>query len=159
MRAQYSSKSEGHYGLSMSHYTHFTSPIRRYADLIVHRSLFEAEYTVDLEKVSQHITGKERESSDAERDSKNVKLFSYLESQFNRKEGVRYKAVVSGIKPFGIFIELPELGMKGAIPLSLLKDDYYQVNDNNTAVRGRRRGKLFKLADEIHVKVEISRQV
>tara|TARA_R110002096_G_scaffold24760_39_gene78130 strand:- start:618 stop:2849 length:2232 start_codon:yes stop_codon:yes gene_type:complete len=155
MRARYSVQSLGHYGLAKQRYTHFTSPIRRYADLIVHRSLFEkkAGNEKTLIRIADHISGTERNSSDAERDSKSVKMFAYLQAQINAENPQPYSALVTDVRNFGIFVDVPDLGMRGLVPLSLLDDDFYDFEPTRGEVRGRASKRVIRLGDLIEVEV------
>src|SRR5208283_4462230 len=108
MRACYSVEPLGHYGLAKKKYTHFTSPIRRYADLMVHRALFakpgQQIGTQPLKLVAAHISDTERNSADAERDSKDVKLFAYLTAQLKSGKPQRYPGLVTDVRNFGFFV-------------------------------------------------------
>ena len=153
MRACYSVESLGHYGLAKSNYTHFTSPIRRYADLVVHRTLFDYSKTplTALKQTAEHLSVTERNSSDAERDSKNVKLFAYLTSQLTSGKLVHYDAMVTEIRNFGFFVEVPNLGMSGLVPLSILDDDFYEIDQRGTQITGRRNRRTIRLGQDIKV--------
>ena len=153
MRACYSVESLGHYGLAKSNYTHFTSPIRRYADLVVHRTLFDYSKThlTALRQTAEHLSVTERNSSDAERDSKNVKLFAYLTSQLTSGKLVHYDAMVTEIRNFGFFVEVPNLGMSGLVPLSILDDDFYEIDQRGTQITGRRNRRTIRLGQDIKV--------
>lgn len=155
MRARYSVQSLGHYGLAKQRYAHFTSPIRRYADLIVHRSLFEkkAGNEKTLIRIADHISGTERNSADAERDSKSVKMFAYLQQQLNAEKPQPYQALVTDIRNFGIFVDVPDLGMRGLVPLSLLDDDFYDFEPARAEIRGRASRRVIRLGDNIDVEV------
>ncbi|MDF1756529.1 MAG: ribonuclease R [Verrucomicrobiales bacterium] len=156
MRARYAVEPLGHYGLAKDKYTHFTSPIRRYADLIVHRSLFgDSKMQVPfLAKVAEHISTTERNSADAERDSKDVKLYAYLLEQLKSDKPHVYEALVTDIRNFGIFIDIPDLGMRGLVPLSLIKDDFFEFDSTRVQAIGRRSGRLIKLGDRLEVVVD-----
>ena len=109
MRACYSVEPLGHYGLAKKKYTHFTSPIRRYADLVVHRALFDkiAARESALKEIAEHISVTERNSADAERDSKDVKLFAFLKAQLESGEPTKYPALVTDVRNFGFFVDVP----------------------------------------------------
>ncbi|MEM6279462.1 MAG: ribonuclease R, partial [Verrucomicrobiota bacterium] len=156
MRARYAVEPLGHYGLAKDKYCHFTSPIRRYADLIVHRSLFEKQKLKlpFLHQVAEHISTTERNSSDAERDSKDVKMFAFLKSQLHSRKPQIYNALVTDVRNFGLFVEVPDLGMKGLVPLSGIKDDFYEFDSTRVRVIGRRTGKTIQLGDDLRVKVD-----
>lgn len=155
MRARYATEALGHYGLAKAKYAHFTSPIRRYADLIVHRSLFEKAKIPksELRQISDHISATERNSSDAERDSKSVKLYAFLKSQLRRRKRPSYTGMVTDVRNFGFFVDVSDLGMSGLVPLSILKDDFYEFDSARHQVRGRRHRRIIKLGDLIEVEV------
>lgn len=153
MRARYAVEPLGHYGLSKKQYTHFTSPIRRYADLVVHRALFErhGESIDSLRKTADHLSGTERNSSDAERASRDVKLFAYLEKQLRSGDRVQYEALVTDIRNFGFFIDVQGLGMSGLVHLSALKDDFYVLDARRCKLVGRRTRRTIRLGEKIRV--------
>ena len=155
MRARYAVESLGHYGLAKAKYAHFTSPIRRYADLVVHRSLFEEKKSklASLKKIAAHISTTERNSADAERDSKNVKLYAYLEKQLKSKSPHRYTALVTDVRNFGVFIDVTDLGLSGLVPMSLLDDDFYEFDPARIQLRGRRTRRLIRLGSQVDVVV------
>lgn len=157
MRARYAVEPLGHYGLAKKKYTHFTSPIRRYADLVVHRALFGKPgahpATQPLKHVSEHISDTERNSADAERDSKDVKLFAFLTAQLESKEPHRYPALVTDVRNFGFFVDVVGLGMSGLVPLSTITDDFFQFDTNRSQLIGRRTRRVIKLGDQVHVEV------
>ncbi|MEC5127315.1 ribonuclease R [Verrucomicrobiales bacterium BCK34] len=156
MRARYAVEPLGHYGLAKEKYAHFTSPIRRYADLIVHRTLFEkAKSSVtELTRIAEHISTTERNSADAERDSKDVKMYAYLLEQINAGAPQQYKALVTDIRNFGLFIDIPDLGMRGLVPLSRIEDDFYEFDPTRVQVIGRRSNRVIRLGDELDVEVD-----
>ncbi len=156
MRARYAIEPLGHYGLAKRNYAHFTSPIRRYADLIVHRSLFDKEKIPAnwLTKVAEHISTTERNSSDAERDSKDVKMYAYLKAQMDSKSRQPYTALVTDIRNFGLFIDVPDLGMRGLVPLSRMEDDFYDFDSARVQAIGRRSKKVIKLGDKLVVEID-----
>lgn len=157
MRARYAVEPLGHYGLAKKKYTHFTSPIRRYADLIVHRSLLEGTgrpiANGALAEVAEHISETERNSDDAERDSRDVKLFAFLNGQLRSAAPHIYSALVTDVRNFGFFVDVSELGMNGLVPLSGLSDDFYQFEPNRSQLIGRRTRRVFKLGDRVNVQV------
>jgi ribonuclease R len=156
MRARYSVEPLGHYGLAKKKYTHFTSPIRRYADLVVHRALFDTAgkptAARPLQEVADYISEKERNSSDAERDSKDVKLFAFLLAQL-QSQPQTYSALVTDVRNFGFFVDVPGLGMSGLVPLSGMSDDFYQHDPRRGHLIGRRTRRVFKLGDTVQVQV------
>jgi len=157
MRARYAVEPLGHYGLAKKKYTHFTSPIRRYADLLVHRALFQAPGqgldTPSLQEVARHISEMERNSDDAERDSKDVKMFAFLSAQLQSPHPPRYTALVTDVRNFGFFVDVPGLGMSGLVPLSGLSDDFYQIDSERGQLVGRRTRRVFKLGDKVEVQI------
>jgi ribonuclease R len=157
MRARYAVEPLGHYGLAKTKYTHFTSPIRRYADLVVHRSLFDKQEqrlsTHSLKEVAEHISDTERNSADAERDSKDVKMFAFLEEQLKSPRPPTYPALVTDVRNFGFFVDVTGLGMSGAVPLSTMTDDFYQFDFARSQVVGRRTRRVIKLGDRVEVQI------
>jgi ribonuclease R len=157
MRARYAVEPLGHYGLAKPKYTHFTSPIRRYADLVVHRSLFsEAKQMLTegpLREVAGHISETERTSDDAERDSRDVKMFAFLQKQLRSERPQLYKALITDVRNFGFFADVSDLGMSGLVPLSGLSDDFYIFEPERAQLIGRRTRRVFKLGDRVEVRV------
>jgi ribonuclease R len=157
MRARYAVEPLGHYGLAKKKYTHFTSPIRRYADLVVHRELFQAPggrpAARPLNEVADHISETERSSADAERDSRDAKLFAFLKEQLKSAHPNRYTGLVTDVRNFGFFVDVPGLGMSGLVPLSGLSDDFYQFDPDRGQLVGRRTRRVFKLGDQVEVQV------
>jgi ribonuclease R len=118
-RARYAAEPLGHYGLAKTQYAHFTSPIRRYTDLVVHRSLFEASLPdTHLQDIATHTSAAERNSADAERNSKTVKLHAFLKAQLSSGRPKHYSALVTDIREFGFFVEVRDLGLTGLVPFS-----------------------------------------
>jgi ribonuclease R len=155
MRARYAIDPLGHYGLAKANYTHFTSPIRRYADLVVHRTLFDdgQESKAELKETADHISSTERNSSDAERDSKSVKLYAFLQAQLDGRKPQPYSALVTDVRNFGFFVDVTDLGMSGLVPLSILTDDFYEFDSTRLLVRGRRNRQVIKLGDRVEVQI------
>ncbi|HEX3889845.1 MAG TPA: RNB domain-containing ribonuclease, partial [Verrucomicrobiae bacterium] len=155
MRARYAVEPLGHYGLAKKKYTHFTSPIRRYADLVVHRALFDKNpgSTAALAEIAEHISVTERNSADAERDSKDVKLFAFLNAQLASGEPVKYPALVTDVRNFGFFVDVTGLAMSGLVPLSLMEDDFYVFDEARRNLVGRRSRRMIRLGDKITVQV------
>ncbi len=156
-KAVYSAKNIGHYGLGFKFYTHFTSPIRRYSDLIVHRLLFryiESEstnsYTLkSLEEICNHISDCERRAIDAERESIKIKQIEYLEEHI----GDEFHAIISGVTHFGIFVRLIENLAEGLVRVRDLDDDFYVYDEKKYALVGRKTKKQFRLGDKVEVKL------
>jgi ribonuclease R len=156
-KAVYSTKNIGHYGLGFKHYTHFTSPIRRYSDLIVHRILFhylegnnKNIYTqVKLEEISNHISTTERSAIDAERLSIKIKQIEYLENHI----GESFHAVISGVTHFGLFVKILDILAEGLISIRDLEGDFYIYDEKKYSLIGRRNKKQYRLGDKIWVKL------
>ena len=155
MRARYAVEPMGHYGLAKKKYTHFTSPIRRYADLVVHRALFDKAHLQhgDARQIADHISSTERNSSDAERDSREVKLYAYLNAQLASKKPHPYRALVTDVRNFGFFVDVPDLGLSGLVPLSAIKDDFFTFDPARNQLHGRRSGRTIKLGDNLTVQI------
>jgi len=155
-KAFYTTKNIGHYGLAFPYYTHFTSPIRRYPDLIVHRLFQEylhngptvqaAEYEVQCE----HASDMEKRAADAERASVKYKQAEYMLD----KIGQEFDALISGVSKWGIFAEIIGTKCEGMIKLRDLEDDYYYLDEENFRVIGQRYGNMFKLGDKVRVRVK-----
>jgi len=155
MRARYMVEPLGHYGLNKRKYTHFTSPIRRYADLVVHRALFESNPASSraLKEVADHISETERNSSDAERDSKETKLFAFLRAQLDSGQPRCYQGLVIDVRNFGCFVDVSELGLSGLVHLSSIEDDFFVFDPNRNHLIGRRSRRVIKLGDKVEVQV------
>jgi ribonuclease R len=155
MRARYAVEPLGHYGLAKKKYTHFTSPIRRYADLVVHRALFDKTpaQASALKEVADHISMTERNSADAERDSKDVKLFAFLKAQLQSGKPERYPALVTDVRNFGFFVDVTGLAMSGLVPLSTMEDDFYIFDEARNHLVGRRTRRMIRLGDQLTVQV------
>jgi len=158
-KARYSTENAGHFGLAFKHYTHFTSPIRRYPDLLVHRLL--KRYSDDglsastlpdlksLEVASKKSSEREIRAQEAERASIKMKQVEYME----RHLGDEFQGIISRIVPFGIFVELPEFLLDGLVHISDLVDDYYLFDEKRYSLKGQYRGKVYRLGDVLKVKV------
>ena len=152
-RAHYTTRPLGHYGLAKAHYAHFTSPIRRYADLVVHRSLFGQGMSGrnNLCEIADHISATERASSMAERDSKRAKICAFLHSQIRLRKAVTYGALVTEVRPHGLFVSIEEIGIGGVVPVRLLGKARYQFHHSSAELRDRRTGRRFKLGDRVQI--------
>jgi ribonuclease R len=155
-KAVYSSDNIGHYGLAFQYYTHFTSPIRRYADLIVHRKLYnaldnkQAHSKEQLEHTCNHISKMEKQAVDAERAS-----IKYMQVLFlGERIGEQFSGVISGLTDWGIYVELDENKCEGMIPLNSIKDDQYYYDNELKLIMGHNTRKSFKLGQEIKVIVK-----
>lgn len=156
-KAIYSTNNIGHYGLGFNYYTHFTSPIRRYADLEVHRLLYN--YTAKdetlykdrkyLNNLCEHISNTERDAVEAERYSTKLKLVEFLSNHI----GDEFDGIVSGIVYFGLFIKLVDNLAEGLVRLRDIKNDYYLYDENSYSVIGERTNKRYRLGDKIRVKL------
>ncbi len=155
MRARYAVEPLGHYGLAKKKYAHFTSPIRRYADLVVHRALFDAGHGAkhSLKQTADHISDTERNSADAERDSKDVKMFAFLKAQLQSGQPPRYAALVTDVRNMGFFVDVPELSMSGLVHLSSMEDDFYLFDPARNHLIGRRTRRIFRLGDPVEVQI------
>ncbi|MCL2430265.1 MAG: RNB domain-containing ribonuclease, partial [Alphaproteobacteria bacterium] len=158
-QAAYSPDNLGHFGLALPRYAHFTSPIRRYADLLVHRSLIRAlrlgggglaeDEAARLADTAEHITATERRAALAERDA----IDRYLAAFMADKVGATFKARVSGITRFGIFVTVGESGASGIVPVSSLPDDFWMHDERAQTLSGRHTRLTFRLADELEVRL------
>ena len=147
--AYYSPENVGHYGLALDHYCHFTSPIRRYTDLIIQRLLFNEEgKDLDLEKIAEQCSNRERVSFRAESSVKMLKKLRLLNRWMKEDPTQIYEAVVTRVKPFGIFFDLPPLMLEGFLHISELENDYFVFNTQQNALIGRASGKTH-IAGEI----------
>ncbi len=156
-KAIYSANNIGHYGLGFKYYTHFTSPIRRYSDLIVHRLLYryidfgnDINYTFpQLVELCEHISACERSAVDAERLSVKIKQIEYLQNHI----GEEFDALISGITHFGIFVKISEILAEGLIRLRDMAGDFYIYDEKKYALIGRSTKRQFRLGDKIKVKL------
>ena len=156
-KAVYSTKNIGHYGLGFKNYTHFTSPIRRYADLLVHRILDKTlisktgkHYSLEnLTKICEHISATERTAMEAERRSIKLKQLQFLKD----KIGYEFSAVISGVMNYGIFVELTDILAEGLIRARDLEGDFYVLDERKYSLIGKRTKKQFRLGDKITVKL------
>ena len=160
MQAHYSPDNIGHFGLNLDRYAHFTSPIRRYADLIVHRALIRAlklgeDGLTDgeiarLEATADHITAAERAAMAAERDATDRYVAAFLENRV----GAEFEGRITGVTRFGLFIRLDETGADGLIPVSTLGGEYFVHDDRTHALIGERSGKRWRLGARVEVRLK-----
>lgn len=159
-QARYSPENQGHFGLALPRYAHFTSPIRRYADILVHRGLIRAcrfgddglpttQDMAALQEIGEEISGYERRSMAAERDSADRYLAAYLSDRV----GAEFEGVISGVTRFGLFVSLDETGADGLVPIASLGDDFYDHDEALHALVGRRTGKFYHLGDAVTVRL------
>ncbi len=152
--AIYSEENIGHYGLSLEDYCHFTSPIRRYSDLIIHRLLFAKKKDNDLKKVAKECSDQERSSFRAESSVLNLKKLRCFQEILKKNPTKKYAATVSRIKPFGFFFEINPIQIEGFIHISEIGDDYFEFNEKNQSLHGRDTGKKYHLGDTIQVTLD-----
>ncbi len=154
-KAAYSTRNIGHYGLGFEYYSHFTSPIRRYPDMMVHRLL--DRYLHDgtsvaankFEEMCKHASDMENRAANAERASIKYKQVEFMSD----KIGLHYKGVISGVTEWGIYVELEENKCEGMVPLHELTDDYYQFDEKNYCITGRRSRKRYQLGDDVEIEI------
>ena len=150
--AYYSPENVGHYGLALEHYCHFTSPIRRYSDLITQRLLFDEEgEDLQLEKIALKCSEQERISFKAETGVKLLKKLRLLDSYLKEDPQRKYDAVITRIKPFGVYFELSELMLEGFLHISELEDDYFVFIQERNILRGRSSGKIHAVGEKMQV--------
>lgn len=153
--AAYSPENLGHYGLALEHYCHFTSPIRRYTDLIIQRLLFnELPENTDVEKIALACSEKERVSFKAESSVTLLKKLRLAITYFADDPSRIYRAVITKIKPFALFFEVPMFDLEGSLHISKLGKDFFEYNGLKMSFKGARTGKTFTVGQEIFVKLE-----
>ena len=159
-KARYAPENLGHFGLAASSYTHFTSPIRRYPDLVVHRALRAArhglideerreEWTEDLPEVARHTSERERRAQEAERELLQWKKVKFMAD----KVGDEFDGYVTGVAAFGLFVELVEHFVEGLVHVSTMADDYYRFVETAHSLRGENTQKVYRLGDKVKVQV------
>lgn len=156
-KAKYSTQTIGHFGLAFAHYSHFTSPIRRYPDMMAHRLLhrylhgYAVPGKLEIETQCKHSSEREKMAADAERASIKYKQVEYMTYQ---DEDVVYTGVITGVTDFGIFVEMNDTNCEGMIRLADLSDDYYSLDQDNYRIIGQATGKIYTFGDAIQVKVK-----
>jgi ribonuclease R len=159
-KARYDAASLGHFGLAAEHYTHFTSPIRRYPDLVVHRMLRASrhgeiadarreELDEELPDVARHTSEMERRADEAERELLQWKKVRFMAD----KVGDEYHGYITGVAPFGLFVELIEHYVEGLVHISSMADDYYRFVEQQHTLRGENTKRVYRLGDKVLVQV------
>ena len=159
-KAVYQRDNIGHFGLAFSHYAHFTSPIRRYPDLLVHRLLrklktgrypvaFARRVKTSIDHVGKHCSETERTAEAAEREAIKVKQVAFMANHL----GDEHTGVITGVLPYGFFVRLDRMGVEGMVRVSSIDDDYYRFDEKNFCLVGRRTRRTFRLGDAVQVGV------
>lgn len=155
-KAKYSTEQKGHFGLAFAHYSHFTSPIRRYPDMMVHRLL---QHYLDngnpvnkaaYELKCEHSSEREKRAADAERASikyKQVEFITYAEER-------EYDGLISGVTEWGLYVEIADTKVEGMVRMADMDDDYYDYDEKKYRVVGRKKGKVYRLGDKVHVRIK-----
>src|SRR5467141_2818904 len=157
-RARYAAQPLGHYGLAKANYLHFTSPIRRFADLVVHRTLAERNLPrrskIDIgqiESLADHISDTERNAAEAEIESVRLKKLQFFEQQLKERNPQVFRAAVMDVRKYGLVVELPDALVTGVVHVSTLSDDFYRFDAAQRRLLGRRTNRRFSVGDEIRV--------
>ena len=158
-QARYTPENSGHFGLAANYYTHFTSPIRRYPDLQIHRIIKDnlrgrmngermEHYRKILEEVTKHASETERRADEAERETVKLKKVEYMSDRI----GNVYTGVISGVTKWGMYVELPNT-IEGLVHVANMRDDHYNYDESRYEMVGERTGKVYKLGQEVRVRV------
>ena len=158
-QARYTPENSGHFGLAANYYTHFTSPIRRYPDLQIHRIIKDnlrgrmngermEHYRKILEEVTKHASETERRADEAERETVKLKKVEYMSDRI----GNVYTGVISGVTKWGMYVELPNT-IEGLIHVANMRDDHYNYDESRYEMVGERTGKVYKLGQKVRVRV------
>jgi ribonuclease R len=161
-RARYAPTPLGHYGLAKANYAHFTSPIRRYADLEVHRALADRNVSrrtgrasSQLSAIADHISATERNAAEAEIDAVKMKKLEFFEAQLEARDPQVFDAVVIDVRNYGLLVELPEILLTGLIHVSTLADDFYVFSPTQRRFIGRQKRRSFAVGNKLHVHVAL----
>src|SRR5206468_5582649 len=159
--ARYATTPLGHYGLAKTNYAHFTSPIRRYADLEVHRALAERDLArrtlramPQLSTIADHISATERNAAEAEIDAVKMKKLEFFESQLEARNPQIFDAVVIDVRNYGLLVELPEILLTGLVHVSTLADDFYIFSTAQRRLIGRRKSSNFAVGNRLRESVD-----
>ncbi len=156
-KAKYTTEPLGHFGLGFDHYSHFTSPIRRYPDVMVHRLLQHyldggsSFLPEEIEEKCEHASEQEKIASTAERDSIKYKQVEFMSL---KERGIEYQGIVTGVTDFGLFVEITETKCEGMVRLSDIDDDHYEYDEDNYRISGRNNGRVITFGDTVTVKVK-----
>ena len=158
-RARYDPQPLGHYGLAKTNYLHFTSPIRRYADLVVHRALGSGTAArrpyhmgmAEIASIAEHISTTERNAADAEIDATQMKKLEFFQRQLAGRKPQMFSATVVDVRNYGVMVELPDALITGLIHVSSLTDDFYMFDPARRQLVGRRSRKRFRVGDNLSV--------
>ena len=160
MQAKYTVECTGHFGLAAEFYCHFTSPIRRYPDLIVHRILKESihgkfsparrsHYEKCLPEIARHSSVTERRAVEAEREADKLKEVQYMENRI----GEIFEGVISGVTGWGFYVELPNT-IEGMVPVASLRGEYYHFHETTCELVGERTGKSYRIGQHVRIRVD-----
>jgi ribonuclease R len=155
-KAKYTTDAKGHFGLAFEHYTHFTSPIRRYPDMMVHRLLQhyldggKSVNKIEFEEKCIHSSEREKRAADAERASIKYKQVEFM----SMAEDKAFDGIITGVTDFGVFVEMVETKCEGMVRMADMKDDFYEFDEKNYRAIGRRRKKVYRLGDKVVVRIK-----